>query len=121
MKPFGYGTLGLAAVRATLNEDPKETVGGTRGEGQTVTPKGKTQEGAKMRRSPAARGGCVLPEYTAAGRNAELNNEVASGVRMGDQVNGDKVCSHQADVGLDFLLHEKHSRKGKTKCPKIRD
>ena len=115
LKPFGYGKLGLAAVRATLNEDPEETVGGTAGEGQTVTP--------KRRRSHAARkGGCVLPEYTAAGSNAEMNDEVASGVRMGDQVKGAKVCSscYKANVGLDFLLHAKHSRQGKTICPQIR-
>ena len=49
-KPFGYGTLGLAAVRATLYEDPVETAGGIGGEGQTVTPKmqdaGSGEEGA---------------------------------------------------------------------------
>lgn len=46
LKPFTYGTLGLATVRETSFEDPGEMDCGTGWEGQTVTtPKRKTQGG----------------------------------------------------------------------------
>lgn len=117
LKPFGHGNLGVAAVRASIDDPQRGNERGADGAGKTASHKGKGKQRGGTKRSKSGSGG-VLPEYTAAGSNADKNDKVASDVRMGPAPTAVKVCGGclDANVGYDFLLAAKHTRRGNVIC-----
>ena len=148
IKPYGFGKLGVAASRASL--DPPHVGGGDHDSGEgnedddcgSGSREDSTGATAKRKRSGngkvSARGkgpgkgkgsgkgkrkaatAFESPEYTAAGSNTERNAEVAVDVRMGSEVEGTgcETCL-QNGVGRAFLLSENHKRKGSRKCAEM--
>ncbi|CAM9840711.1 unnamed protein product [Ectocarpus fasciculatus] len=113
--PYGHGTHGVAALRKKIAAEGKDAQGTEAGESDTTSGKNKK----KRKRKEA--GGTVHPEYNAAGSNTDNNDKLAADVRMGGTKSGG-ACSAclGAGVGHHFLVAQKHARKGKKICTRVR-